>query len=310
MKQFFDALQKLAYDTALKALENKEPGLNISSQFRTTDRYSWSSNLKYGDPKGFHLGDVTTKAYSIYFDSSHETFNVSNHNDGFSFTMEEKHYINSSMKTRISFYAYDEKEEEQTREKIQKFLDKLMEGVTPEEGFYTGEDDLVLEDGIKMNASKTWAIIIDPNTKMSQNLLSVTGIKDKQPILVYPEFPITAIRALKAYIKQNADSDVFGRSIRIRETIYSASLIAEAFFYTGYKEIEFYQMQKDMPVGIKSKTAIVTVAPMISQDDSEASKTPTLDDIIAKADEILAKAEERKPTFDLAAYVKSRKKAA
>lgn len=309
MKQIYDALQILAYDVALEALKNKEIGLEISSHPRVTGNYNYgSSEPKYGDPKAFHLGDVSVKAYEIYFDHNHETFSVSSHVGGFSFIMEEKHYVNSSMKTKISFSAYNEKEEEETREKIQKFLDKLMEGVTPEEGFFTAEDEneFVLEDGVEMNASRTWAIIRDPTTKMSQTLLSVTGLSNTQPILVYPEIPIRAIRALKTYIDQNEDSELINRSIRIGKTLYSANLIASALTYTGNKDVEFYQTNSDMPVGIKSKIATVTVAPVVIQDEGETT-APTLDDIIAEADEILAKAEERKPTFDLASYAKSKK---
>lgn len=306
MKQFYDVLQKFAYDIALNALKKREPGLEICSRFRSSNSYYGSSKVKYSDPEGFHLGEVTTKAHSIYFDSNHETFNVESHLDGFSFAMEEKHYVNSSMKTKITFYAFDEKEEQLTREKIHKFLDKLMEGVTPEEGFFTANDEseLLLEDGVEMNAAKTWGIIRDPTAKASQTLISAAGIDKTEPVLTFDEIPMQAIRALKAYVNQE-EAEQFSRAILIGNSLYSAASIASVLAYVGNKEVNFYQ-NKDSPVGIKTKAATAVIAPMIEQEGK--INAPTLNKVIAMADEILMKAEERKPTFSLVDYAKSKKK--
>lgn len=110
LEQFEEVLQKLAHEIAIDAV----------------------TNLKQGDIRinihGPRFSVVSTGKYNIRFYAKHIGYYEEpsrDYKDWWGFDVEEKFYLTSNHCTKISFYASEGKEKE-TKDKITKFIDKLM----------------------------------------------------------------------------------------------------------------------------------------------------------------------------------------
>jgi len=125
--QFKAVLQKLAHDIAIEAVTNLQGDVRI---------------IVYGG----RLSTVETNKHSIRFFASHITYSEhsTHYSDGWGFDVEDKLYLTSNDRTKVSFYSpevgvkYDKEwnkstnqkktaaEKTRREKKILKFIEKLM----------------------------------------------------------------------------------------------------------------------------------------------------------------------------------------
>lgn len=107
--QFRDALQKFAYKIAVDALTNLQGDIRI---------------VVYGG----RISLVETNRHTIVFYATHISYgehDARRWENSWSFDVEEKLYLTSNHRTKISYYAL-EGEEKEVVEKITQFIDKIM----------------------------------------------------------------------------------------------------------------------------------------------------------------------------------------
>lgn len=111
-KQFRGVFQKLAHEIALDAVTNLNKGT-----VHIVIHGSIFSRVSIG------TGSLEIKFYAKHLSYSHSP--DKSDDEWWGFDIEEKFYLTSSHSTKISYYAPEDKEKER-KEKITKFLDKLM----------------------------------------------------------------------------------------------------------------------------------------------------------------------------------------
>lgn len=124
-------------------------------------------------------------------------------------------------------------------------------------------EDLEEWEGCLRNKEFSLAIIND-----NASLTKASGF-NKEPIRTFKSLPIGKLR------KYNSG---FGRGdCLVLNTIYNSKLIADALSLIGKRNIEFYQKEDDMPLGIKVGNKRICIAPVIPFEKGKAS---TIEEII------------------------------
>lgn len=106
-EQFEEVLQKMAHEVALEAVKT----------------------LKHGDVRitiyGSRFSHVETDEYEFSFYANHATIHKSDP-DGFAFDVEDKLYLTSNDRSKISFEVYPKEDTEKVKRRIVTFIDKIM----------------------------------------------------------------------------------------------------------------------------------------------------------------------------------------
>lgn len=174
-----------------------------------------------------------------------------------------------------------------------------------------GVRELEEREGMLIDPDGFYGIIKDETAKTTQNLLKVTGLLGT-PFKVVAIIPVTALQHHK-----NADqvSEERVHAIKIGDGVYDARYLAAICERIDTQNVEFYQVGKDNPLGLKIGLQKAVIAPIIigadvetvaerEQVNAEKAMIPTLDKVMD--DYFSGKRPGEAPKFSLRSYAKKK----